>query len=319
MGALGVLNAMGNGPDVVVLMGARQGMYTGGRSGLLIPPGAKIVQVDVDGGEIGRILPVDAAVAAGCRETLRAMLADDGPWPDWRAWTEQVRGAMGMAEAAFAGAPARAESGRIHPFHASKAIFDAVGPDVIVTSDGGESGVWAGQFSRSTVPGGVLGNGYLGALGVGTGFAIGAQVAHPDRRVVQVVGDGAFGFHLQELDTMVRQNLPIVTIVYNNMIWGMSQHGQEGIFGAGKDVVATLRDTDYDRVAIAFGGYGERVGNFEEIGPAIQRSLDAGVAAVVNLEIAPDVVHPLMQRMVGAPANPNDTVIPYYENIPALD
>lgn len=316
---LGIMNAMGNAPDVVVLLGARQGMYTGGRSGGLIPPGAKIIQVDVDGGEIGRILPVEVAIGAGCRETLQALLAEGGDWPDWRPWAAQIQGVMPMATMPFEGLPARAESGRIHPFHAAKAIFDTVGPEVIVTSDGGESGVWAGQFFRSTMPGGVLANGYMGTLGVGTGFAIGAQVAHPERRVVQVVGDGAFGFHLQELDTMVRHKLPIVTMVFNNMIWGMSKHGQEGIFGAGKGVVSTLRDTDYDKVAIALGGYGERVGNFEQIAPAIQRALDAGVAGVINLEIAPDVVHPLMERMVGAPANPKDTVIPYYENIPALD
>jgi acetolactate synthase-1/2/3 large subunit len=318
-GALGVLNALGNPPDVVLLLGARQGMYTGGRGGLLIPPGARLIQVDIDAGEIGRMLPVDVPITAGCRETLQALLAEDGQWPDWREWAARAREAAAMAEAPFAALPTRAESGRLHPFHASKALFDAIGPDAIITGDGGECGVWAGQFYRSSMPGGVLTNGYLGALGVGTGFAIGAQVAHPERRVVQIVGDGAFGFHLQELDTMVRHNLPIVSVVYNNMIWGMSQHGQEGIFGEGKGVVCTLKDTDYDKVAIAFGGYGERVGNFEQIGPAIHRSLDAGVAAVVNLEIAPDVVHPMMERMVGAPDNPNDTVIPYYENIPALD
>ena len=99
-------------------------------------------------------------------------------------------------------------------------------------------------------------------------------MAHPDARVVQIAGDGAFGFHLQELDTMVRHNLPIVSVVYNNVSWGMSLHGQEAMFGRGSGVISRLRDTDYDRVGMAFGAYGERVRDFEEIGPAVRRALD---------------------------------------------
>ncbi|MCC7365754.1 MAG: thiamine pyrophosphate-binding protein [Dehalococcoidia bacterium] len=318
MGALGLASAMGMAPDLVILLGARQGMYTGGRGTATIPAGAKIVQVDIEPAEIGRIRPVDLPIAAGCQELLRALLAEPKSLPDFAGWRTKVRELLPVMQAAFASLPAKAESGRIHPFHALKSVFDAIGPEAIITSDGGESGVWAGQFFRTGVPGGVLTNGYLGTLGCGTGFAIGAQVAHPGRRVVQIAGDGAFGFHLQELDTMVRHNLPIVTVVANNTIWGMSTHGQEGIWGAGQTVAATLRDTDYDRVAVAFGGYGERVKNFEEVAPAVQRSLDANLAAVVNLEIAPDVVHPLMVQMMAPPADPTDIVIPYYENIPVF-
>jgi len=156
-----------------------------------------------------------------------------------------------------------------------------------------------GDVQPLVAAGGVLTNGTSGALGVGFGFAVGAQVAHPERRVVQIAGDGAVGFHLQEIDTMVRHNLPIVTIVFNNTAWGMSVHGQEGMYGTGAGVISGLRDTDYEQVAIALGGYGERVGNFEQIGPAIQRSLASGLPALVNLEIAPSVVHPMMGAMVG--------------------
>lgn len=316
-GGLGILQAMGAPPDVVLLMGARQGMYTGGRSQRVIPPSATLIQVDLDPGEIGRIREADVGIAAGCRETLQAMLNDPGAWPDWSIWAARAKAAGGAAEGPFTSLSATTPSGRIHPFFAAKAAFDAFGSDAIVTIDGGETSAWAGMFSRSSVPGGVLTNGYLGALGVGSGFAIGAQVAHPERRVVQVAGDGAVGFHLLEVDTMVRHGLPIVTIVFNNTAWGMSIHGQEGIYGSGSGVIASLNDTSYERVAIALGGYGERVGNFEDVGPAIQRSMASGLPSVVNLEIAPDVVHPIMSMMVGPAAAPGETVIPYYENIPA--
>jgi len=314
---LGMLGAMGSAPDVVLLMGARQGLYTGGRSARILPSEAQLIQVDIEPSELGRVREADVAVAAGCRETLLAMLADPDPWPDRSAWTTRAKAASAPFEQPFAGLAAVTPSGRLHPFHVAKAIFDALGPDRIVTIDGGETGLWAGMFSGSTLPGGVLTNGYLGALGVGFGFAIGAQVAHPERRVVQIAGDGAFGFHAQELDTMVRHNLPIVTVVFNNTVWGMSVHGQEGVFGAGSGVISRLNDTDYERVGIAFGGYGERVSNFEQVGPALQRSLDSGLPAVVNVEIAPEVVHPIMGYMVGPASASGETVIPYYENIPA--
>jgi len=314
---LGMLNAMGLAPDVVLMMGARQGLYTGGRSGRMIPSDAKLIQVDIDPVELGRLRDADVAIAAGCRETLQAILKEAAVWPDRSAWTARAKTASAPFEQPFAALPATTAGGRLHPFHAARAIFDTLGTEPIVVLDGGETPSWAGMFSGSTLPGGVLSNGYLGALGVGAGFAIGAQVAHPERRVIQIAGDGAFGFHAQELDTMVRHNLPIVTVVFNNTVWGMSVHGQEMIFGAGSGIISRLNDSDYERVAIAFGGYGERVNNFEQIGPALQRSLDSGLPAVLNLEIAPEVVHPVTAFLVGRASTPGEAVIPYYENIPA--
>jgi thiamine pyrophosphate-dependent acetolactate synthase large subunit-like protein len=317
-GGLAALAAAGSPPDVVVLLGARQGLYTGGRSRGIIPSEAKLIQVDIDPAEVGRIHPAQPGIAAGCRETLAAMLAGGEAWPDWSDWRRQAGEAARGVHALLSSLPTTGQSGRLHPLHAAKAVFDAIGPEAIVSIDAGEAGAWAGAFSRSAVPGGVLTNGYLGALGVGFGFAVGARVAHPDRRVVQIAGDGAFGFHLQEVDTMVRHKLPVVNVVFNNACWGMSIHGQEAIFGRGAGVISTLNDSDYEKVAVALGGYGERVGNFEEIGPAMQRSFDSGLPAVINLEIAPEVIHPIMNAMVGPPAVSTDVVIPYYENIPTL-
>ena len=315
---LGALQAAGTPPDVVVLLGARQGMFAGGRGFGLLPEDATLIQVDVDPTEIGRIQPVEVAIAAGCREMLQAMLDDARAWPDWGAWAERVRATPSPTEQALSSESVIAEDGRLHPFHATKALVDALGPDTIYALDGGEMGAWLGMVARSTVPGGVMRSGYLGTLGHSFGFAIGAQVAHPDRRVVQIAGDGAFGFHLQELDTMVRHELPIVCIVYNNVSWGMSLHGQEAMFGRGSGVISRLRDTDYDRVGTAFGAYGERVRDFEEIRPAVRRALDARRPAVLNLEISGDVVHPVMREMVRQPGPGVEVVIPYYESVPVL-
>lgn len=318
MGALAAAGAVAGPPDVVMMVGARLGLLTGGRGGRLIPDSATLIQIDIDPAELGRLRPADVAIAAGCRETLAALAGAPGTWPDWKSWAEQAGKAAQLLQLPFQAAPAQASDGRLHPFHASKELFAALGSDPIIAADGGECVAWASMFYRTGAPGGVLSNGYLGTLGVGFGYAIGAQVAHPERRVLQIAGDGAVGFHLQELDTMVRHNLPIVTVVYNNQAWGMSVHGQEMIFGAGKGVISRLRDTDYDGVAQAFGGYGERVGNFENIAAAVHRAFDANTAALLNLETSPEIVHPITQSMVGLASAPGEVVIPYYENIPAL-
>jgi acetolactate synthase-1/2/3 large subunit len=95
--------------------------------------------------------------------------------------------------------------GGLHPFHAMAEVAAVAGTEAIYAIDGGEAGQWAVQHARTSGPGRVITTGYFGGLGVGPGYAIGAQIAAPDRRVVLVTGDGSIGFHLQEFDTMEHQ------------------------------------------------------------------------------------------------------------------
>ncbi len=158
--------------------------------------------------------------------------------------------------------------------------------------------------------------GYLGFLGIGFGLAIGAQVADPKSRVILLMGDGAFGLHLQELDTMARHALPIVTVVVNNACWGMSIHGQEAVYGSEAGIVSRLADTDYDVVARGLGSLGERVSKLDAIGPAIRRALESAKPTCINLSVSGEVTQPVTPAMVGYTDDPNTIVIPYYENVP---
>ncbi|HOL38141.1 MAG TPA: thiamine pyrophosphate-dependent enzyme, partial [Rubrivivax sp.] len=162
----------------------------------------------------------------------------------------------------------------------------------------------------------LIGAGYHGCLGVGPGMAIGAALAHPGTPVVLVTGDGAIGFHIQEFETMARLGLPIVTVVLDNAMWGMSAHGQDLIYGRDKRVISTLPGTPYDAVAAAFGCRGERVERLAELAPALRRALDAGAPTCIDVRIDPEQMHPSMPAMVGAdhPAD-NEIMIPYYDNI----
>ena len=206
-------------------------------------------------------------------------------------------------------------SGRMHPYHASKAIIDALPDDVTYVLDGGENAPWASYHLKARDAGDVLRIGYLGCLGVGQGYALGAHAAKP-RTTVLLTGDGAVGFNLQEFETMVRHGIPILTIVYNNTVWGMSIHGQEAVYGEDGVVISRLADSDYHAVCEALGGYGERVSSLDDIPGAVQRALDSGLPACLNLEIDPEVVHPTTTRLLGDVDNPDEIVVPYYSNFP---
>lgn len=115
---------------------------------------------------------------------------------------------------------------------------------------------------------------------------------------------------------MARHKIPVVTVVFNNAVWGMSIHGQEAVYGERGVVVSELADSAYEKVAEAFGGYGERVESTAAIADAMKRAFAAGVPACLNVEIDPTVVHPITTMMLGDVTSTDEIVVPYYENIP---
>jgi acetolactate synthase-1/2/3 large subunit len=312
---LGALGAAGEPtPDVVVLAGVRSGMFTGGRASLF--PGARIVHIDVDASEIGRMYDVAVPIVADCRATLQALAAAavQRSWPDWSAWATAAVRAQRFHESVFV--DPRTATGRLHPYFAAKAVVAACPPGTTFVLDGAEAPAWASFFVRTETIGSVLRTGYLGCLGVGPGFAIGVHRARPDAPVVLITGDGAAGFHLGEFDTMARHGMPVVTVVFNNACWGMSIHGQQAVYGDAGVVVSRLADSSYEKVAEAFGGRGERVGDIAAIPGAMKRALAAGVPSCVNLEIDPDIVHPVTTTLLGDVTTTDHVIVPYYENIP---
>jgi acetolactate synthase I/II/III large subunit len=317
-GNLGVLQVIhGKGPDAVLLLGARRGMFLGGRSSVVIPESAKVIQVDVDGAEIGRFRPFEVGITADSAQTLRAFLEAEGSarWPDRRAWAEAAV-LVHRRERPWASDPT-VVGGRLHPYHALRETLRALQPGATLIVDGGEMGSWVDESAHEARPRRIVGfGGYLGFLGIGQGLAIGAQVAEPDSRVVLLMGDGAFGLQPQELDTMVRHHLAIVTVVVNNACWGMSIHGQQAVYGAEAGIASQLADTDYDAVARGLGATGERVSRLEDVGPAIRRAIDCGKPACVNLTVSGEVTHPITPTMVGYTDDPETIVIPYYDNVP---
>ncbi|HKA28358.1 MAG TPA: thiamine pyrophosphate-binding protein [Candidatus Binatia bacterium] len=318
---LAILQQVGTPPDLVVLLGARIGLFTGGRDTTMLPRGVRIVQVDISGEEIGRNRDVHLGIVADCREALRAVaaLAAAQQWPARAAWQAAVHAARGLPAQLFASA-LTADAPPIHPFRLAYEVIEAAGADAVIVADGGETAAWVDMAARVPRGGHWLSHGYLGCLGTGMPFAIAAKVAHPDQPVVCVTGDGSVGLNFTEFDTMARHGLPIVTVVNNDRQWGMSAHGQELIYGAGRRVVTDLAPTRYDLAAAGFGCHAEHVERPDDLAPALRRALAAGRPACVNVMTDPAVVSPMTIAMLGAAAptleqgcESERVVLPYYK------
>jgi len=163
--------------------------------------------------------------------------------------------------------------------------------DAIVVGDGGDFVSYAGRYVDTFTPGCFLGPGPYGCLGAGMGYALAAALAHPDRQVVALFGDGALGFTLGDLDTLARHQAPVTAIVGNNGVWGLEKHPMRLLFG--EDLVADLApETRYDEVATALGVPGQLVREPEELGPALDRALAQPGPSLVNVLTDPDDAYP---------------------------
>jgi acetolactate synthase-1/2/3 large subunit len=154
--------------------------------------------------------------------------------------------------------------------------------DSVVIGDGGDFVSFAGKYVEPKQPGGWLDPGPFGCLGAGLGSAIAARIARPSAQVVLLLGDGAAGMSLMDVDTLVRHDLPVVMVCGNNSAWGLEKGPMQMIYGY--DVAADLAPrTRYDQVVTALGGGGETVTDPAQIGPALDRAFAAGTPYLVNV------------------------------------
>jgi len=320
---LAALSSVGPGPaDAVLVLGARLGLFTGGRGARLIPSEARLIQVDVAAEEIGRNRYIDLGIAADCREAVRALDREAGgrSWPAHAAWHEAVAAVREGHRLMFQDTLEK-NAQPIHPYRLASEVRDCLPRDAIVAADGGETASWMEMVARVGAAGHWMSHGYLGCLGTGMAFAIAAQVAHPDRRVLCIVGDGSVGLNFAEFDTMVRHRLPIVVVVNNDQLWGMSAHGQDLIYGRERRVVTELGATRYDLAAQGFGCHAELVERPEDLRPALQRALASGKPACVNVMTDGNVIAPITQAMVGGgtvistDGGKQKITLPYYEDL----
>ncbi|MEX0972861.1 MAG: acetolactate synthase [Solirubrobacterales bacterium] len=206
------------------------------------------------------------------------------------AWLEQLRAVEAEKRAAEL---EELNDGRspLHPVRVYKELGEVLDRDAIVIGDGGDFVSYAGRFIETYEAGCWMDPGPFGCLGAGPGQAIGAKLAHPDRQVCLLLGDGAFGFAGMEFDTLARHGLPVVGVMGNNGIWALEHHPMKFLYGY--SVAAELRpETPYEKVVEALGCDGVVVSNPAQLRPALERAFESGRPTLVNVLTDPEVVYP---------------------------
>lgn len=196
---------------------------------------------------------------------------------------EEVRGAE-QAELSDPRSP-------LHPVRVYSELNQVLDRNAIVVGDGGDFVSYAGKYIETYEPGSWMDPGPFGCLGAGPGQAIGAKLAHPDRQVCLLLGDGAFGFAGIEFDTMARHNLPVVGVMGNNGIWALEHHPMKFLYGY--SVAAELRpETPYHQMVEALGCDGIEVRDPAQLRPALEGAFASGRPTLVNVITDPEVVYP---------------------------
>jgi acetolactate synthase-1/2/3 large subunit len=284
------------GPDVVLLLGGRFGLFTGVPNSY-IPAQATIIQVDVAGEEIGRSRDVQLGIVADCREALRSFIAGarGQAFEPKRDWLDALSRGLAAFRTGFKQIAMTSSDECIHPYRLAFEVNRYLGGDGIVVADGGEAAIWMELAVTPKRPGTYLFHGYLGCLGTGIPFGLAAKAAFPDQRVVVFTGDGSVGLNFAEFDTAVRHNLPIVVVIDNDQAWGMCRHEQMLRYGGTDRVVATeLGPTHYEKAAEGFGVHAQFVDRAQDIVPALERAFASGRPACINVMTDPAVISPMV-------------------------
>lgn len=223
----------------------------------------------------------------GILTSLTELIREPGAWRTWRRdLSEGARAAYEQDRDLL-----RADRDPIHPARIYGDLLPRLTPETIVIGDGGDFVSWAGRFVHPSRAGRWLDPGPFGCLGAGLGAAIGARVADPDAPIVLLLGDGAAGMSLMDLDTLVRHKLPVVIVLGNNSAWGLEKGPMQMIYGY--DVLTDLApQTRYDQVVTALGGAGELITRPRDIGPALDRAFTSGVPYLLNVVTDPAIAYP---------------------------
>jgi acetolactate synthase-1/2/3 large subunit len=249
---------------------------------------ARLVYLDVDDHRKHR--PSEAAVFGDLKAALGMLASATAGAPERTEWLEKLRTAEAAARKRDR-PMLESDSSPVHPARLIAEVGGYVDDDAIVVGDGGDFISFAGRLIERPKPGLWIDPGPFGCLGSGPAYAMAAKLARPDRQVVLLAGDGAFGFSAMEFDTLVRHRIPIVCVVGNNGIWALEKHPMQNMLGM--SIAADLNPrTRYDKVVEALGGHGELVERPGDIRPALERAFKSGVPACINVICDPTSEYP---------------------------
>lgn len=266
--------------DLVIVVGTRMNYIIGHGMAPRFSPDAVFARIDIDADEIATSTRrVDVGIVGDCRSVLQQLLSatagrlDASQYAGWRDRLAKLD-----TERKATNAEERYTSEPIHPIRLLREINAMTRRDAILVVDGQEILNYGRQVMPTFLPGHRLNSGPFGTMGVGLPFGLGAKVARPDKQVIIVHGDGAFGMNGMELDTAVRLGIPVLVVISLNGGWSADvPQGKPG---------RELGYTRFDLLAQSLGCHGEYVERVEDIAPALQRAqakVDQGITAVVNI------------------------------------
>ena len=294
-----------NEADVVLLIGTRVGEtdWWGKPPYWRNPSEQKTIQVDIDGDMLGLNKPADVAILADAKRFLE-LLGDE-----LERRKAEIRLEGRKARVAGYGKTMKEERAGwdkaladmavpMHPAHIGAACREVFPADSVLVADGGNATIWAMFYHHVTVPNTVVSTFKFGMLGAGTSQAVVAALARPGQPVCCIIGDGAMGFHSQEVETAIRNKAQVVYIVLCDKQWGMVKMNQQFMLRPFKTMLfkhldpdetikADLGEIEFDKLGQAMGAHGERVSDPKELKPALQRAIQSGKCAVVHVDVDP--------------------------------
>ena len=299
-----VVNKARTRADLVLVLGSRLGEtdWWGKAPYWGTPETQQTIQVDIDPEHLGNIRPVNLGIQADVKEFLRLVIdelrgTDSAQTKSTRRelLDELTRDKHDARKKLDKQLDDRIPMSSAHVANTCRSVFD---DDAVLVIDGGNTAIWANFFHEVRTPNTVLATAKMGMLGAGVSQALGAQVAHPRRQVYCIIGDGAMGFHQQEIETAVRNRLPVIFLVLCDKQWGMVKMNQQFALkplktlvmkslGPDETINADLSETRFDDLARAMGAHGERVADPAGLRGAIERSKASGRCSVIHVDVDP--------------------------------
>ena len=267
--------------DVILSVGCRFSSWMWDERGVLAGRRHKLINVNIDPSALGapalHEIAIQADAGLALADVLDVLAEDDGYAVDER-WLSRLREMRVAYEHSLRSMQNGGDA--MHPAVLSRAIAQALPTGALAVFDGGHTSFWSNDIlpaydtrTRFHDPG-------MCQLGFGLPYALALQLEYPDRLVVNITGDGSFGFTIQELDTARRNRLPVVTIVHNNAAWGIIRAGQRSQLDF--ELGTSLDGTDYAAIARGFGCFGETVRQADDFAAVLARALKSGLPSVID-------------------------------------
>ncbi|MFZ5969126.1 MAG: biosynthetic-type acetolactate synthase large subunit [Bacillota bacterium] len=263
--------------DLVIAVGARFSDRVIGDANKFAPK-AKVIQIDIDRAEIGKNKVVDYWLLGDVKEILQEICQHIHK-KDRKSWYEEINQWR---------IPEKADESEFHPRNILKVAQSILEEDAIVVTEVGQNQMWTAQYWKFETPRTFLSSGGLGTMGYGLGAAIGASLAFPERRILHIAGDGCFRMNCNELATVAKYKIPLITLLLNNGTLGMVRQWQK-LFHDGRYAETDItQEVDYVKLAEAFGLCGSRVDTLEGLEEALKKAKESRTATVIECVISKD-------------------------------